>query len=149
MTIDDLEVAILVPCHNEEVTINKVVTDFLAQLPQATVYVYDNNSSDNTASVAAAAGAVVRCETQQGKGHVVRRMFSDIEASVYVMVDGDDTYDARSVRKLIDTLLNKHVDIVNARRVTDQQEAYRFGHQFGNRFTGMEFSLLAINRQFH
>jgi len=133
MTIDDLEIAILVPCHNEEVTIAKVVNDFRAQLPHASVYVYDNNSTDDTSQAAADAGAIVRKETQQGKGHVVRRMFSDIDASVFVLVDGDDTYDAASVRTLIDTLLNEQVDTVNARRVSNVDKAYRFGHQFGNR----------------
>jgi len=133
MTIDDLEIAILVPCHNEEVTIAKVVNDFRAQLPHASVYVYDNNSTDDTSSVAAHAGAIVHKETQQGKGHVVRRMFSDVDASVFVLVDGDDTYDATSVRKLIDTLLDEQVDTVNARRVSNVDKAYRFGHQFGNR----------------
>ena len=133
MKIDDLEIAILVPCHNEEVTIANVVTDFRRELPNATVHVYDNNSTDDTSRVASEAGAVVRSESQQGKGHVVRRMFSDIEASVFVMVDGDDTYDASSVRKLIDTLLSEHVDTVNARRVSNIDKAYRFGHQFGNR----------------
>ena len=133
MTIDDLEIAILVPCHNEKVTIGQVVNDFRRELPHATVYVYDNNSTDDTGRIAAAAGAVVRSETQQGKGHVVRRMFSDIEASVFVLVDGDDTYDSTSVRRLIDTLLDRHVDTVNARRVTDIDKAYRFGHQSGNR----------------
>jgi glycosyltransferase involved in cell wall biosynthesis len=133
MTIDDLEIAILVPCHNEEVTIAKVVNDFRAQLPHASVYVYDNNSTDDTSQAAADAGAIVHKETQQGKGHVVRRMFSDIDASVFVLVDGDDTYDAASVRTLIDTLLNEQVDTVNARRVSSVGKAYRFGHQFGNR----------------
>ena len=133
MTSDDLEVAILVPCHNEEVTIANVVRDFRAQIPHAAVYVYDNNSTDNTAQVAADAGAIVRKETQQGKGHVVRRMFSDVEASVFVLVDGDDTYDAASVGKLVDTLLSEHVDTVNARRVSNMETAYPFGHQFGNR----------------
>ena len=133
MKVDDLEIAILVPCHNEEVTITNVVSDFRRELPNATVYVYDNNSTDHTSRVAAEAGAVVRSESQQGKGHVVRRMFSDIEASVFVMVDGDDTYDASSVRKLVDTLLSEHVDTVNARRVSSIDNAYRFGHQFGNR----------------
>lgn len=133
MKTDDLEIAILVPCHNEEVTIASVVSDFRGQLPDATVYVYDNNSTDNTAQIAKEAGAVVRTEKQQGKGHVVRRMFSDVDASVFVLVDGDDTYDASSVKKLIDTLLTEHVDAINARRVTDIDKAYRFGHQFGNR----------------
>ena len=133
MTLDDLEIAILVPCHNEAVTIADVVKNFRAELPRATVYVYDNNSTDDTIRVAAEAGAVVHTETQQGKGHVVRRMFSDVDASVFVLVDGDDTYDAGSVRELIQTLLDERVDTVNARRVTEIEEAYRFGHQFGNR----------------
>lgn len=133
MKIDDLEIAILVPCHNEEVTIANVVNDFRGQLPHATIYVYDNNSTDDTSRVAAEAGAIVRRETQQGKGHVVRRMFSDIDASVFVLVDGDDTYDATSVRTLIDTLLDEQVDTVNARRVSNDDQAFRFGHQFGNR----------------
>jgi len=133
MTIDDLEIAILVPCHNEEVTIANVVSDFRAQLPHATVYVYDNNSTDDTSRVAAEAGAIVRKETQQGKGHVVRRMFSDVDASVFVLVDGDDTYDAASVCALIDTLLTEQVDTVNARRISNVDNAFRFGHQFGNR----------------
>ncbi len=133
MKIDDLEIAILVPCHNEEVTIANVVNDFRGQLPHATIYVYDNNSTDDTSRVAAEAGAIVRRETQQGKGHVVRRMFSDIDASVFVLVDGDDTYDATSVRTLIDTLLDEQVDTVNARRVSNEDNTFRFGHQFGNR----------------
>jgi glycosyltransferase involved in cell wall biosynthesis len=133
MTVDDLEIAILVPCHNEAITIGNVVRDFREQLPSATVYVYDNNSTDDTAGIAKQAGAVVRSEIQQGKGHVVRRMFSDVEASVFVLVDGDDTYHAASVRTLIETLLDERVDTVNARRVTEIEKAYRFGHQFGNR----------------
>lgn len=133
MSIDDLEIAVLVPCYNEEVTIKKVVEDYIRQLPYATIYVYDNNSSDDTARIATEAGAIVRKEMQQGKGHVVRRMFSDIDASVFVLVDGDDTYDATCIRKLIDTLLDEHVDMVNALRATESERAYRFGHQFGNR----------------
>jgi glycosyltransferase involved in cell wall biosynthesis len=133
MSIDDLDIAVLVPCYNEAVTIRNVVEDFRRQLPRAAIYVYDNNSSDDTSRVATEAGAIVRTETQQGKGHVVRRMFSDVDASIFVLVDGDDTYDAASVRGLIDTLLDEHVDTVNARRVSETEKAYRFGHQFGNR----------------
>lgn len=131
--LSDTDIAVLVPCYNEEATIANVVRDFQQQLPGATIYVYDNNSSDRTAEVAAQSGAIVRNEPQQGKGHVVRRMFSDIEASIYVLVDGDDTYDAASVRQLLDVFLSQHCDLVNARRVTDIAKAYRFGHQFGNR----------------
>jgi len=129
----DTDVAVLIPCYNEEAAIANVVRDFRAQLPGAVIYVYDNNSSDRTAEIAAENGAIVRNESQQGKGHVVRRMFSDIEASIYVLVDGDDTYDGLSVRKLLDAFLRQHCDLVNAKRVTDIAKAYRFGHQFGNR----------------
>ncbi len=133
VTADDLDIAVLIPCHNEEAAIPAVVREFREHLPHAAIYVYDNNSTDDTAEAARASGAIVRSENQQGKGHVVRRMFSDIDASVYVLVDGDDTYDAPSVRKMIDTLLERHCDMVNGRRVTKIAEAYRFGHQFGNR----------------
>src|SRR5512147_2948188 len=95
-------IAVLVPCFNEEAAIAKVVADFRAALPTATVYVYDNNSTDKTGEVAAAAGAVVRSETRRGKGNVVRRMFKDIEADVYIMVDGDDTYDSSVAQQLVD-----------------------------------------------
>ena len=131
--LSDLDIAVLIPCHDEEAAISSVVAAFREQLPNAAIYVYDNNSGDGTAKAAAAAGAIVRTETQQGKGHVVRRMFSDIEASVYVLVDGDDTYDAASVRKMIRSLLTHRCDMVNGRRVSEISEAYRFGHRFGNR----------------
>lgn len=128
----DPSVAVLVPCYNEGVTIGKVVRDFRAALPEATVYVYDNNSSDDTRAEAAAAGAVVCGEPLQGKGNVVRRMFADIEADVYVLVDGDDTYDAGAAPELIHTLESESLDMVNAARVTDVKDAYRPGHRFGN-----------------
>src|SRR3954447_13503749 len=127
-----LRVAVLVPCFNEEAAIAKVVADFRAALPGATVYVYDNNSTDHTAEVARAAGALVRRETHQGKGNVVRRMFSDVEADVYVLVDGDATYDAPSVRALIALLLQDRVDMVVAARVHHDAAAYRRGHRAGN-----------------
>jgi glycosyltransferase involved in cell wall biosynthesis len=133
LTTDDIDVAVLVPCYNEEATIANVVGRFRERLPNAVVYVYDNNSTDNTASVAEQCGAIVRHERQQGKGHVVRRMFSDVEAAIYILVDGDDTYDADSVDEMLDTFLRQHCDMVNGRRVTDIAAAYRFGHQFGNR----------------
>jgi glycosyltransferase involved in cell wall biosynthesis len=126
------EVAILVPCYNEERAIAKVVADFRAALPEAVVYVYDNNSSDNTVAVAKAAGAVVRRERHQGKGYVVRRMFNDIEADIYVLVDGDATYDAPGAQRMIAKLLADRLDMVVATRVDHEASAYRRGHRAGN-----------------
>jgi hypothetical protein len=127
-----ITIAVLVPCYNEEITIEKVVADFRAALPEATVYVYDNNSRDSTIEVARKAGAVVRKEPRQGKGNVVRRMFADIEADVYVLVDGDDTYDAAASRMLVDQLVEERLDFINAMRVSTAKDAYRAGHRFGN-----------------
>ena len=126
-------VAVLAPCFNEEVAIAKVVADFIAALPHATVYVYDNNSTDRTSEVAHTAGAVVRRETRQGKGHVVRRMFADVEADIYVMVDGDATYDAPSAQAMIARLIEDRLDMVVAARVDQDEAAYRLGHRTGNR----------------
>lgn len=126
------DIAVLIPCHNEETTIAAVVAQFRAQLPHATLYVYDNNSTDRTVERARAAGAVVRREPLQGKGNVVRRMFADVEADVFVLVDGDGTYDPSSVPRMIDLLLNEHLDMVNGNRVSDSTGAYRRGHRFGN-----------------
>lgn len=134
----ELSIAVLVPCYNEEAAIEKVVKDFRAALPRATVYVYDNNSTDNTSKVAAAAGATVRRELRKGKGNVVRRMFQDIEADVYVMVDGDDTYDASRAPELVDKLIAENLDMVVGRRIETHQAAYRAGHRLGNRvLTGL------------
>jgi glycosyltransferase involved in cell wall biosynthesis len=131
-------IAVLVPCYNEEVAIPRVVGAFRAALPDAAIHVYDNNSRDRTAEVAAEAGALVRRETQQGKGHVVRRMFADIEADVYVLVDGDDTYDATAAPAMIRMLLHERLDMVTGVRVTEAAAAYRRGHRFGNRaLTGL------------
>jgi glycosyltransferase involved in cell wall biosynthesis len=131
-------IAVLVPCYNEEVAIAAVVRDFKRALPQATVYVYDNNSTDRTAAMAAAAGAVVRHEPLQGKGNVVRRMFADVEADIYVMVDGDDTYHAASAPELVQLLIDRQLDMVNGARVSQVEAAYRPGHRFGNRMlTGL------------
>jgi hypothetical protein len=124
-------IAVLVPCYNEEASIAAVIRDFKMALPTATIYVYDNNSKDRTSEIARAAGAVVRREPLQGKGNVVRRMFADIEADVYVMVDGDDTYHAPSAPALVSKLLDEKLDMVNGARVTDW-ETYRAGHRFGN-----------------
>lgn len=127
------EIAVMIPCHNEEATIGKVVDDFRAALPEATLFVCDNCSSDQTAEVARRHGAVVRFEDRKGKGNAVRRMFADVEADVYVMVDGDDTYDAGSARAMVDELLAQSVDMVNAVRQHTSDDAYRSGHQLGNK----------------
>ena len=126
------KIAVLVPCYNEELAIGKVVRDFRAALPSATVYVYDNNSSDRTVEVAASAGALVRTEPLQGKGNVVCRMFADIQADVYVLVDGDVTYDATSAPAMVRTLIETQLDMVNGKRISEIQAAYRRGHRFGN-----------------
>jgi glycosyltransferase involved in cell wall biosynthesis len=125
-------IAVLIPCYNEEVTIDKVVRDFRTVLPDSTVYVYDNNSKDRTCLRARQAGAIVRTESLQGKGHVVRRMFADVEADMYVLVDGDDTYDAQIVTDMIQLLSTNNLDMVTGTREHEQAEAYRPGHQFGN-----------------
>jgi glycosyltransferase involved in cell wall biosynthesis len=130
---DRLKVAVLIPCHNEALTVAQVITDFRAALPSATIHVYDNNSTDDTVAVADANGAQVAREIRQGKGHVVRRMFRDIEADVFVLVDGDATYDAPSAPRLIDALLDGGFAMVVGSRVTSEDLAYRRGHQFGNR----------------
>ena len=132
MTAADLRIAVLVPCYNEEAAVATVVADFRKALPAATIYVYDNNSKDRTIAVARAAGAEVRSETHQGKGHVVRRMFADIDADVYVLVDGDATYDAPSAPAMIEKLLSEHLDMVVGLRVDQSVAAYRPGHRTGN-----------------
>jgi glycosyltransferase involved in cell wall biosynthesis len=126
-------VAVLVPCYNEETSIGRVVADFRATLPEAEIYVYDNNSTDHTAEAARTAGATVRRETRQGKGHVVRRMFCDIDADLYLMVDGDATYDAPSAHAMIALLVEGRLDMLVAARRGEEQAAYRLGHRFGNR----------------
>ncbi|MEM9783850.1 MAG: glycosyltransferase family 2 protein [Pseudomonadota bacterium] len=125
-------IAVLVPCYNEEAAVAAVVRGFRTALPDATVYVYDNNSTDRTVEVAAAAGAVVRAEPQQGKGNVVRRMFADVDADIYVLVDGDSTYDAAAAPMMVRRLIDDDLDMVNGRRVTEITAAYRPGHRFGN-----------------
>jgi glycosyltransferase involved in cell wall biosynthesis len=125
-------IAVLIPCYNEEVTVGTVVRAFRAELPHADIYVYDNNSSDRTVEIATAAGAICRRERLQGKGNVVRRMFADIEADVYVLVDGDDTYDAASVKRLVEPVATDQVDMVTAIRQATAKDAYRPGHRFGN-----------------
>jgi glycosyltransferase involved in cell wall biosynthesis len=127
-----LQIAVIVPCRNEAASISNVVHDFRAALPGATVFVYDNNSDDETAKIAGEAGAVVRSELLPGKGNVVRRMFADIDADIYVLVDGDDTYDAASAGMLIERLESGILDMVNAVRVSVDDDSYRPGHRFGN-----------------
>lgn len=135
---NEARIAVLVPCFNEEAAIAKVVSDFRAALPRAVVYVYDNVSKDRTFEVARAAGAQVRSELRKGKGNVVRRMFADVEADIYVLVDGDDTYDAGAAPELIARLVRDGLDIVSGRREATGTESYRFGHVLGNRLlTGL------------
>ena len=133
-----MKIAVLLPCYNEAAAIGQTVAEFRSALPDATIYVYDNNSTDETALVARRAGAIVRRERIQGKGAVVRRMFADIEADIYVMADGDATYDASAAPALIAHLLEEQSDMIVGSRVSEVQESYRRGHRFGNALlTGM------------
>ncbi len=140
-----VRVAVLAPCLNEAAAIGKVVSDFRAALPGAAIHVFDNGSTDDTVAVAAAAGAIVHREPQRGKGNVVRRMFADVDADVYVLVDGDDTYDAAAAPEMIDLLRRDRLDMVTGLRRHEAAAAYRPGHQFGNRLltgtAGFVFSI--------
>jgi glycosyltransferase involved in cell wall biosynthesis len=136
--LDSLRIAVILPCYNEEAAISETVAGFRGALPQATVYVYDNNSRDRTAELARSAGAVVRTERQQGKGHVVRRMFADVDADIYVMADGDLTYDPKAAPEMVRLLVEEQYDMVVGTRQHEAAEAYRGGHVLGNRlFTGL------------
>ncbi len=138
-------IAVLVPCYNEETAIATVVRDFRAALPGAVIYVYDNNSKDQTAARARDAGAVVRREMRQGKGNVVRRMFADIESDIYVLVDGDDTYDASAAPAMIRAAIDNGDDLLTARRIHTDSAAYRPGHVLGNRLlTGLTATLFNV-----
>lgn len=131
-------VAVLIPCYNEAVTVAATVAGFQASLPEAEIYVYDNNSTDGTADIARKTGAIVRTETRQGKGNVVRRMFADIEADIYIMVDGDATYDASAAPVLLAQVVSGPYDMVNCARVAESADAYRAGHAWGNKMlTGL------------
>ena len=130
---DSLRIAVILPCYNEEAAIAETIAGFRAALPAATVYVYDNNSRDRTVELARAAGAVVRTERQQGKGHVVRRMFADVDADVYVMADGDLTYDPKAAPEMVRMLVDDELDMVVGTRQHEAKEAYRGGHVIGNR----------------
>ncbi len=156
-----MRIAVIIPCFNEEVSIANVVHAFRAALPSAVIYVYDNNSTDRTAEVATEAGAAVRVERQQGKGHVVARAFADVESDIYVLVDGDDTYDASNAPAMVEMLLNERLDMVTGTRVTTSEAAYRRGHvlgnrlltgtvrmAFGNRITDMLSGYRAFSRRF-
>ena len=138
MSEQTLRIAVLLPCYNEAAAIAQTIADFRAALPGAAIYVYDNNSSDATADVARAAGAIVRTERMQGKGHVVRRMFADVEADIYVMADGDATYEAAAAPKLVKMMIDETLDMVVGSRKSEVDAAYRRGHRLGNRLlTGM------------
>ena len=128
----NLKIAVILPCYNEELTIAQVVAEFSAALPEAEIVVCDNNSSDRTAEIARAAGATVLFEAYQGKGNAVRRLFNDVDADVYVMADGDVTYDAGAARRMIHKLVSQRLAMVCGARVSEEVEAYRFGHKFGN-----------------
>ena len=155
------KIAVLIPCFNEEPTIAKVVADFRRALPNADIYVYDNNSADGTKAAAREAGAIIRSEARRGKGNVVRRMFADIEADLYILVDGDDTYDAAAAPALALHLAEQRLDLVNAARVGRDRDAQRFGHKtgntaltwlvgrvFGDRFSDMLSGYKAMSRRF-
>jgi glycosyl transferase family 2 len=138
-------IAVLIPCYNEEAAIGKVVSDFKATLPHAEVYVYDNNSNDRTAELARSADAIVRNEMRQGKGNVVRRMFADIEADVYVLIDGDGTYDATAAPFMVRKLVEEGLDLVSGRRVALGDAAYRTGHVVGNQLlTGLTMMMFDV-----
>jgi glycosyltransferase involved in cell wall biosynthesis len=143
-----LRIAVLVPCYNEAAAIEQVITGFRQALPQARILIFDNNSTDDTVAIARKAGAETRHVLRQGKGNVVRRMFADVEADLYVMVDGDATYDAASAPKLIDKLLTEGLDMVVGARKDSQVEAYRPGHRFGNRVL-TEFVARVFGRAFN
>jgi len=132
MIPSSMRIAVLVPCFNEEAAVATVVRDFRKSLPSATIHVYDNNSTDRTAVLAREAGAIVRSERRQGKGHVVRRMFADVDADIYILVDGDATYDAPSAPRMIEALVSEHLDMVVGLRVDQVAAAYRRGHRAGN-----------------
>ena len=156
-----LKLAVLIPCFNEETTIKKVISDFKSALPQASIYVYDNASKDSTSSVASLAGAVVFEEPNKGKGNVIRRMFADLESDIFIMVDGDATYDASMAPKMIDELVQNNLDIVIGTRTASDRDAYRSGHVLGNKaitgavsfifkggFTDMLSGYRAMSRRF-
>ena len=137
-SFEGLRIAVLLPCYNEEAAVAQTIAGFRAALPGAAIYVYDNNSSDGTVAVAAKAGAIVRSEKMQGKGNVVRRMFADVDADIYVMADGDLTYDPKAAPEMVRMLVEDELDMVVGTRQHEAKDAYRGGHVIGNRlFTGL------------
>lgn len=142
VTASDLRIAVTLPCYNEAATIAQVIRDFRKALPDADIYVFDNNSTDETAQVAEAAGAIVRTETRQGKGHVVRRIFADVEADIYVMADGDATYDASVAPALVEVMIKNKIDMVVGTRSGVTQDAGREGHAFGNKIFNRLYQLM-------
>lgn len=143
MGFEGVRIAAIIPCYNEEVAVGKVISDLQTALPEMEIYVYDNNSTDETSRVASEAGAIVRREERKGKGNVVRRAFADIEADVYLLIDGDDTYDASAAPMMIRTLLDGHYDhVLGCRRPEDNESAYRPGHEQGNRMFNRVVSFL-------
>lgn len=146
--MDNPEIAIIIPCYNEAAAIGAVIDAFKSARSDASIYVYDNDSSDDTIKVATEHGATVRSEPTRGKGNVVRRMFADIEADIYVLVDGDDTYDPLSLNPMVDLLLKNHCDMVTGRRIEQHDDAYRFGHRFGNQLLASITRLLFGKRSF-
>lgn len=143
----EARIAVVLPCYNEAATIASVIETFRLSLPQADIYVFDNNSTDATADIARKAGAIVRTETRQGKGHVVRRIFADVEADIYVMADGDGTYDASLAPTLIELMKRNHVDMVVGTRADVTRDAGRGGHAFGNKIFNKLFNIM-FGRQF-
>ncbi|MFC7300106.1 glycosyltransferase family 2 protein [Herminiimonas aquatilis] len=130
---DDMQrIAVIIPCYNEEAAITSVIRDFRVSFPTAEIYVFDNNSSDRTIEFSRDAGALVRTVPLQGKGNVIRRMFADVDADIYVLVDGDNTYDAKEAPRLVEKLITEGLDMVVGTRVSEEQSAYRLGHRFGN-----------------
>ena len=140
-----MKIAVLIPCYNEEITVEKVIKDFRKELPDADIYVYDNNSKDRTAEIAKANGAIVKHEYKQGKGNVVRSMFYDVEADIYVMVDGDDTYPAEFVHQLIEPVVEGRADMAIGDRLSNgtyQKENKRHFHEFGNNLVKKSINVL-------
>ena len=133
--LSKFKIAVLIPCYNEEIAVPMVIRDFRNELPEADIYVFDNNSTDRTMEVAREAGAIVRSESEKGKGNVVRRMFADVEADIYILVDGDDTYHSPSVKTMIELLLNDHIDMVvwTRKEEVSVNDAYPKGHSWGNK----------------
>ena len=144
---EDKSIAVLIPCMNEALTISQVIEDFRNSLPTASIYVYDNNSTDETAKIARDAGAIVGREKRPGKGNVVRRMFSEVEADIYIMVDGDDTYDAKNAQRIVDELLNTGSDMVVGARQGASEKHQRAGHALGNRIFNIIYTNL-FGREF-